>query len=187
MRFDESRMARVSRLWIAVVGLGLFPQPPAAQAADPARSAIRPTPRGVPARTLPISPESEGFPGPRGYVVESGPISFGDVLPGVESEIPGAIRVRVFSDRDWVLRLVAISPLRIVDRSELVPLSRLAWRSRRSGGFVPLTDDRPATVARGSATGGAGEVVVVDVRLRLGPTDEIGRYSCDLRLLLEDG
>ena len=187
MRFLESRTARVKGIGIAVVCLALLPRPAAAQAGVASRSPIRPAPRGAPTHPLPVPQESEGAPARRGYIVESGPVSFGDVLPGVGSEIPGAIRVRVWSDRDWVLRLVAISPLRTVERSEPVPLSRLAWRSRRSGGFVPLSDDRSATVARGSATGGAGEVVVVDVRFSLGPSDGIGRYSCDLRLLLEDG
>lgn len=204
MTFFRAKAVRVSGLPAAMAALALLVPPVAAQESEVPGRAARLAPaleRGPEPRRDRVAREAGPAPvrGPaasqslgefsdgQGYVLESGPVSFGDVLPGVESEIPGAIRVRVFSDREWVLKLVAITPMQIAGRSEPVPVARLAWRSRRSGGFVPFSDGRPATVARGSRTGGAGELVVVDVRLRLAPADELGRYGCDLKLLLEDG
>jgi hypothetical protein len=138
--------------------------------------------RPSPATSLPSGEQGDH----RSYVLESGPVSFGDVVPGVASELPAAIRVRVFSDRRWSLNLVAASPLVLSDRSEAVSPARLAWRTHLSGGFVDLAENRSATIARGSRTGGAGELVVVDLRLRLAPEDEIGRYNCEVRLFLDD-
>jgi hypothetical protein len=191
-------------LWVTAAGLLLLVPSAAAEkrGAPPERDTLRAPARSSPSlpvgdREAPAPPAAER-PSPaistrsgvphhgHGYLIESGPVSFGDVLPDADSEIPAAIRVRVFSDRAWALKLVATSQLILLDRHDPVPLSRLAWRSRLSGGFVPLAEDRSVTIARGSLTDGAGDLVVVDLRLRLAPADEIGRYGCVVRLLLDD-
>ena len=168
----------------AVVCLLLLAVPTAAavKKRGPGRAASPGAGRDFLSISTPQAAPQEG----RWYLLESGPVSFGDVQPDVEKEMPGAIRVRVFSDREWVLKLISASPLIPLDRHDPMPLSRLAWRSRLSGGFVPLAENRPATVARGSRTEGAGELVVIDLRLRFASADEIGRYGCEVRLLLED-
>lgn len=118
--------------------------------------------------------------------VESGPVRFGELIPGEPAEIEGAIRTRVHSARPWILELVPYLPLRIVDRGGLpVPQSRLAWRSRETGNYRVFDGVMPVVVARGGATGPAGEVVVVDLRLLLGDNDELGRYECAFNLILE--
>jgi len=127
-----------------------------------------------------LHPSADSF-----YVIEAGVASFGDLIPGSDKYLPAAVRVRVFSERDWVLKLLPASPLLILDRGESVPLSRLAWRSASSGGFLPFDEGSPATIAQGSATGGAGQLVLIDFRMRLDPRDAIGRYGCDFRLRLE--
>jgi len=120
------------------------------------------------------------------YILESGPVTFGSLEPGVASEIPAAIRVRVFSQSDWTLSFVPTSSLRVVEGGESVPLTRLAWRSPISGGFVPVREDGPFTIARGAPTGGAGFLVIVDARLSLAAEDPTGHYACSFRLLLEE-
>jgi len=121
-----------------------------------------------------------------GYFIETGPVDFGRLLPGVAREIPAAVRVRVFAARDWVLRIAPDSPLRLLDgRGGVVPHSRLSWRAATTGIFSPVEDVRPAVIARGGATGPAGRLVIVDLRMLLADTDDIGQYSCDLRLMLE--
>ena len=120
------------------------------------------------------------------YVIESGSVEFGNVLPDVAEIRSGAMRVRVFSDRDWVLKMTPDSRLKLFDASGgSAPMSRIAWRSPDSGGFIPVSGGHDAVIARGVATGNGGKLVVVDLELRLEPTDDLGRYGCSLRLSLE--
>jgi hypothetical protein len=123
----------------------------------------------------------------RGWsVVESGPVEFGEVIPGQGSVLPGAVRVRVFAAGPWRLKLVPQTPLRVVDHGgRLVPASRLRWRSADSGGFRPVAENREFVVARGRATGPVGTLVVVDLRMDLESSDELGRYGCSFRVELE--
>jgi hypothetical protein len=121
-----------------------------------------------------------------GYVIESGPVDFGPLEPGIPRELLAAIRVRIFAARDWTLSIVPDTPLRLLDgRNAVLPHSRLSWRSDATGGFVPVVGPRPAVVARGGATGPAGQLVVVDLRMLLGDKDEVGAYASDYRFVLE--
>jgi hypothetical protein len=131
------------------------------------------------ARVRPTAPAQPHF------FVESGPITFGDVLPGLETDVPDAMVVRVFSDRQWSLRLVPTTMLLIEGRPELISLSRLHWRSTRGGAFTAFRQNAPVVVASGKATGEAGEVVVLDLRLRLQDEDPLGQYGCSFRVELD--
>src|SRR5262245_9527534 len=121
----------------------------------------------------------------RRCLLESGPVAFGEVEPGVEVEIPGAIRVRVWSDRTWALTLVPETPP-CTDGVECAPVSRIAWRTARSGRFVPLGTSRPVTFAVGHGTAGGGELVLVDLRLRLESPDPLGHYLATFRARMEE-
>ena len=118
------------------------------------------------------------------YVVESRSIAFGDVVPGEPLDIPGAIRVRVFSDRDWHLRLLPVSPLRHLERGLAVPLSRLAWRPSGAGPHHSLSEGAPQTIASGARTSGGGVLVAVDLRLATADGDPLGPYETSFRLEL---
>ena len=133
----------------------------------------RPTPATIPAIAS------------RRCLLESGPVSFGEVQPGVDVEIPAAIRVRVWSDRTWALTL-APETLPCTNGGECASLSRIAWRTARSGRFVPLGTDRPVTFAMGHRTAGGGELVVVDLRLRLESSDPLGHYLATFRARMEE-
>ena len=122
---------------------------------------------------------------PMRLLVESGPITFEDAIEDLDFDRPGAVSVRVFSDRPWALRIVPESRFAAPDGGAQVPVSRLSWRTADRGGFTPFLGGEGATVARGPRTGGAGERVSVDLRLRLGQGDPLGRYQCALRLVLE--
>ena len=125
------------------------------------------------------SPSRDGW-----VQVESTEAVFGAVVPGEARELPDGIRLRVFAAGNWVLRLVPGAPLTNLDRAgEMVPHSRIAWRGPRSGQYVPF-GARGAVVARGRATGGEGLLVVIDLRLLLGPHDELGQYRCTFDVML---
>jgi len=119
------------------------------------------------------------------YRLESGPVSFGALVPDVAKELPGGVRARVFADRRWTLNLVPRSPLQANDGGAVVPHARLAWRSGLSAHYVALAGDQPVVVARGEATGPQGRLVVVDLRMQLDANDELGLYECTLDLILE--
>lgn len=116
------------------------------------------------------------------FVIESGPVSFGEVRHDKVTELPGAVVVRVFSTRPWTLRLEPESPLTVVDSGTAVPVSRLQWRAARSSRFQPLQTAGGTEIARGPATTRGGELVVVDLELKLDDTDPTGEYGCRLRL-----
>lgn len=118
------------------------------------------------------------------FVVETGPVAFGEVIPDRDSLLNGALVVRVFSDRDWRLMLQPSEPLRSLDRGGMVPLSRLAWRSRGSGRHTPFQDRVAVTVASGPRTSGAGALVAVDLLLRIVDEDPLGAYGTSFRLEL---
>jgi hypothetical protein len=118
------------------------------------------------------------------YIVETGPVAFGEVIPDQDSILNGALVVRVFSNRDWRLMLQPNEPLRSLERGRIVPLSRLAWRSRGSGTHAPFQDGVTATVASGPRTSGAGALVAVDLRLRIVDEDPLGAYGTSFRLEL---
>lgn len=118
-------------------------------------------------------------------LLESREVSFDDVIPGVPTDRPGAVALRVLSDRRWSLRLIPDSQLTVNDGQAAVPVSRLSWRSGSSGSFAEFQGGRPVVVAGGAATGGAGQPVVVDLRLELADGDPLGWYLCNLRLSLE--
>lgn len=139
-----------------------------------------PAARGVPSVDKRLDIPARGT-----FTLESGSVSFGEVSAGTEQELPGAVRIRVFSDRDWIVKLVPAALL-VSERGEAAPLSRLSWRSAGSGGFLPFQEGRPIPVARGSRTGGAGRMVLVDLRLRLGNADALGRFGCEFRVVLEE-
>jgi hypothetical protein len=118
------------------------------------------------------------------YVIETGPVAFGDVVPEQDLNLTAAIVVRVFSDRDWRLTLDPGEPLRSLDRGRAVPLSRLAWRSQGGTVHTPFRDGAPVTVAVGPRTSGAGTLVAVDLRLRIADEDPLGSYGTSFRLEL---
>ena len=150
-------------------------------------------------RALPVVPESIGLStgfravpadigqsGRAWWIVESGPVRFGEIVPGETRDLTSAVRVRVFAATDWTLKLVAESPLRVLDRGgALVPSSRLQWRGAGSGGFRPFPDNGTVVVARGSATRESGTLVTVDLRLDLADTDDLGQYGCSLRVAMD--
>lgn len=141
--------------------------------------------RGVtrlPAGPLAPTPGADGA----GYVVESGPVDFGSLEPGVPRELPAAVRVRVFAGGEWVLRMIADSPLRLIDAAGSFELdSALSWRSASTGTFIPVGGSRPTVVARGVATGPAGQLVIVDLRMVVGDLDGLGRYGGRYRFELD--
>jgi len=51
------------------------------------------------------------------FIIESGAISFSEVIPGKDKDLPGSIAIRVFSDSNWRLKVVATSPLQILDHT----------------------------------------------------------------------
>ena len=94
--------------------------------------------------------------------------------------------MRVFATRDWVLKLVPSTPLRILDRGgETVPHSRLAWRTRLAGRFMPFAENGSVVVAGGMPTGAVGQLVVVDLSLLLTASDQMGHYACTFDVVLE--
>jgi hypothetical protein len=110
-------------------------------------------------------------------------VTFASAAAGQDAEVPSAITVRVFSSRQWSLRLMPTSPLANADRGESIDWSRLKWRSR-SGKYQPLTSSG-AVVARGQRTGPAGQLVTIDLRLAFGSADSLGSYACTLGIELQ--
>lgn len=117
-------------------------------------------------------------------IVESAPVSFGEVVANRESELEDALMVRVFSDSDWELRLVPEASGGVADRMTTSSMSGLEWRSLSSR-WSGLRVGEPVVVSRGRRTGPSGELVSVDLRLQLSDRDPLGQYGFNLRLALE--
>lgn len=117
--------------------------------------------------------------------VESGPVAFENVIPETDSVLTEAVEMRVFSPRDWILRLLPDPLLLNQDTGAAVPISRLGWRTAGSGGYAGFSQGLPVTVAHGSPTSGAGARIAIDLRLRLADTDPLGRYAGSFQVVLE--
>lgn len=118
-------------------------------------------------------------------IVESAPVSFGEVVADRESEVADALMVRVFSDSDWELRLVPEAALGVAGRTASPSMPGLEWRGVSSSRWSGLRAGEPVVVSRGKRTGPSGELVSVDLRLRLSDRDPLGQYGFNLRLALE--
>lgn len=119
------------------------------------------------------------------YVVEKIDTELGPMFPG-ETEIANdAIVIRVFSDSDWVLR-VRPDQMTIASgaRVSYLPFDRLSIRSNNSS-WQPVDGAFPAIVGEGTATAGAGAVIVLDLRLSLEQTDPVGWFGTRFEILLE--
>ncbi|MEW6367584.1 MAG: hypothetical protein AB1714_23385 [Acidobacteriota bacterium] len=119
------------------------------------------------------------------YIVESAPISFESLNAGESIERHGAVLIRVFSDRDWILKLTPVGPLRVEETGGIVPFERVEWRSRLSGGYSIFREGVQAVVGRGARTGAGGELVVLDLRMQLLDSDPAGHYQTSLRVTVE--
>ncbi len=122
---------------------------------------------------------------PTQLIIESGAVSFGEVLTDREKAVEDAVMVRVFSDSVWELRLVPEEALAFDAGPEKASMSRLEWRSVGSVRWKGFRSGESVVVSRGRRTGPSGELVSVDLRLRLNDRDPIGQYGFNLRLLLE--
>jgi hypothetical protein len=122
---------------------------------------------------------------PVGFLLESGAVSFDEVIPGIDVERPGAVSLRVVSDRRWSLELAPDSRLLVSGEAASVPISRLSWRTGPSDRFAELRAGRPVVVASGSPTTGAGVHVSIDLRLRLEGSDPLGHYQTNLQLIVQ--
>lgn len=118
------------------------------------------------------------------FELESSEIRFGEVVPDAEVEAAEPLAIRVFSDRNWTLALEPTSA--ITEQGRPAPISRLQWRSSESGIFSSFGELR-TIVARGGRTGDAGQLVTVDLRLKLASEDPLGQYGYGFRLILESG
>ncbi len=196
MGLETSKRARRPRGRVAVAGVaGTLLVMSSISAGDP-RGKTEKRPRVV--QPAPGPAEKSAFPmiipetkehllfRPGRFRLESGAVIFGRMLPGEAKQLPGSVRVRVYAEGDWVLKLAPEAPLENLD-SDGAPVSssRISWRSEQSPGFVPFQDRQPAIVARGEATGPVGRLVLVDLRMLLEDRDDLGRYECRLHLLLE--
>lgn len=119
------------------------------------------------------------------YVIESGGVAFGDLVPDQAVELKGAVRILVASDSDWALKLVAPPQFMLAQEGQTVPISRMQWRSSLSGAYVPFQDGLPVIVARGPTTTAGVSVVTLDLRLHLQANDPVGQYGCAVRVFLE--
>ena len=119
------------------------------------------------------------------YIVERASADFGLVSPGDSATLDGALVIRVFSDRDWTLKLAPrTTTVSAGTLSSPIPASRLALRSN-STHWEPLREGIPRVIARGEATGGAGELVILDLKLDLDGRDPVGYFGAELELTLD--
>lgn len=118
-------------------------------------------------------------------LVETRSVVFDEVVPGVDTEAPTAVVMRVVSPDPWCLRLRADGWLTGSEGGDSVSISRLSWRSPLSGNFMEFRDDHSAVVACGPPTSGAGSRVAVDLRLRFDVNDALGTYQGYLEPYLE--
>ena len=118
-------------------------------------------------------------------LVESGPVSFGEVVAGEKQELTDALIVRVISNSDWELQLVQDTATIAGSRGAMVTTEMLEWKSPQSSRWNAVRPGAPFVVSRGRSTGPGGEVVPVDLRLRVSDRDPLGQYGFNLRLSLE--
>lgn len=133
----------------------------------------------------PKAPPSEGPAKQAWYVVEKASADFGLVNPGQTAVIDGALLIRVFSENDWILRLAPrVASVSSGSVTERISSSRLALKTGAAGWQV-LRDGVPSVVARGKATSGAGELVILDLKLALEDRDPVGYFGAELELSLD--
>ena len=118
-------------------------------------------------------------------LVESGPVSFGDVVAGERQELTDALVVRVIAEGDWELHLVQESATIAGSRGAMVMTEMLEWKSPQSSRWNAVRPGAPFVVSRGRSTGPGGVVVPLDLRLRVTDRDPLGQYGFNLRLALE--
>jgi len=143
-------------------------------------SSFRAAPRGRASVHQPLESSD-----PAHLIVESGPISFGEVVVDRNAELVDALTVRVFSDSDWELRLVPEAAIGVASRVENLSMSRLEWKSSSSLKWIAFRVGEPVVISRGRQTGLSGDLVSVDLRLQLSDRDPVGQYGFNLRLALE--
>lgn len=119
------------------------------------------------------------------YAIESNGVAFGILIPDQASELAGAIRIRITSENDWVLKVAAPPQFLVSQEGETVPIGRMSWRSALSGVFVPFHEGQHVVVARGPATVAGPRLVTLDLRMLLQENDPVGQYECSLRIFLE--
>lgn len=138
----------------------------------PATGAVLPVPAVLAARSS-IS-----------YEIESGAVSFGEVTAESPSRLDQPVMIRVYSDRNWVLKLVPSSPNFQHATGTPVPVSRLRWRVKGMSRFVPFQWGQTVIVTQGRRTGSAGERVDIDLQLLLDEVDPTGAYDAGFSILL---
>lgn len=133
--------------------------------------------RGAAARSIHLGTRVSVTNGSR---VEVSPllIDFGKVDLGTANEVRGALIVHVFSAEPWSLVVSSTGAPSDSPNGGVVPLSRLKFRTDRSGDFVPLSAS--VEIARGSATPDAGTVFVVDLRFSPDWNDSPGSFDANL-------
>lgn len=132
-----------------------------------------------------VAPNPVTAPTGMRYVIESGGVSFGELLPDQAAELTGAVRIVVTSDTEWALKLVAPPQFILSQEGQTVSISRMQWRSPLSGSYVPFQSGLPVIVARGPATIAGVTVITLDLRLHLQTNDPVGQYGCAVRVFLE--
>lgn len=133
----------------------------------------------------PKAPPSERPAKHSWYVVEKASADFGLVNPGQTAVIDGALLIRVFSEDAWILRLAPrVASVSSGSVTERISSSRLALKTGAAG-WQSLRDGVPSVVARGKATSGAGELVILDLKLALEDRDPVGYFGAELELSLD--
>lgn len=115
--------------------------------------------------------------------VEPKSVDFGRIESGEEREIRAAFAVRVLSDRTWVLKIARSASVTVTGSGATIPTSRLQVRSDASRPFIPL--ESVIELGRGKATGEAGELIIVDLRLSLDTEDTPGDFEAVLDITVE--
>ena len=109
----------------------------------------------------------------------TGNVDFGELPATLAREISAAVVVRVVSSSDWTLRMVeADAGVNNLSR-------RLRWRVRGSRAFTPLASVGSDIVRRGPATGPAGTIVMIDLKLDTSDTDKPGILDTRLGFVLD--
>lgn len=137
----------------------------------------------VAAAQRPAARASTVFETPAGRIeIESTNVNFGMAQANGPKEYPSAIVARVFSARPWVMRLIPMAPLE-EERGEVIAWNRVEWRTRGVR-YQPLTP-QGTVVARGNATGRAGQLVAIDLRLFFSDSDPLGHFASRLQVTLD--
>lgn len=109
----------------------------------------------------------------------TGNVDFGELPATNAREISAAVVVRVVASSEWTLRMVeADAGVNSLSR-------RLRWRVRGSRAFTPLSPVRSGIVKRGTATGAAGTIVMIDLKLDAADTDKPGILDTRLAFVLD--